>query len=176
MSFKYFTDLWSFFCLFMILEVLVLSCDWPLCVCVCFPWPLGVWFNPWPGCEWVLAAGHRSVSEGVPADGWTQRGMDTRLLYWGSSANSLTSTSSSGHLLLIIHTCTHAKHTALLSNTHTHTSADMLLISYICCYTRAAVSFISYAPFTQKLTKAGYVHYRNLYSDMAFHELYIYRY
>jgi len=66
---------------------------------------------------------------GVPADGWTQRGRDTRLLYWGWTANSLTSTSSSGHLLLIIHTCTHAKHTTPLSNAHT--SADLTHLLYI---------------------------------------------
>lgn len=58
---------------------------------------------------------------GAGADGW--RGMDTRLLCWaagGSTTNSLTSTSSSGHLLMIRHTCyTHTHTHVLLCPTHT---------------------------------------------------------
>lgn len=110
------------------------SCDWPLCVCVCFPWPLGLWFNLWPGCEWDATAGQWSVSEGVQADGWTEWGMtDARLLYWGSTTNSRTSTSSSGHLLLIWRT--HAKHTAPLFNTHTHFSWHVADVIHLLLHT-----------------------------------------
>lgn len=60
-----------------------------------------------------------------------------------------------------LYTHAHALNTRHRYLTHTHTSADMLLMSYICCYTRAAMSSISCVLFTHKLTKA----FGNLITD-----------